>query len=138
MPAPSLDLRVSCADTVEATIGRNPRDKIHPATRVFQGLRIYVNDELGDLARALMAAERALKPGGRLAVVTFHSLEDRMVKRAFAELAHPCRCPPGLPVCNCGAAEWRLLTKRAIRPDEAEIAKNPRSRSAKLRALERL
>lgn len=134
-----LETTTDLARVVERAIPRRawPRD-IHPATRTFQALRIAANDEMGALAEFLRSIPDLLARGGRAVIISFHSLEDRMVKRAFAELAHPCRCPPGLPVCNCGAAEWRLLTKRAIRPDEAEIAKNPRSRSAKLRAVERL
>jgi 16S rRNA (cytosine1402-N4)-methyltransferase len=107
----------------------------HPAKRVFQALRIAVNEELDSLERALPAALAMLRPGGRLAVISFHSLEDRMVKRFFAAQARGCTCPPELPVCVCGnEPTMRLLTRKAVRPSPQEIAENPRSASAKLRA----
>ena len=107
----------------------------HPAKRVFQALRIAVNEELDSLERALPAALAMLRPGGRLAVISFHSLEDRMVKRFFAAQARGCTCPPELPVCVCGnEPSMRLLTRKAIRPSPQETAENPRSASAKLRA----
>ena len=107
----------------------------HPAKRVFQALRIAVNDELDALERALPAALAMLRPGGRLAVISFHSLEDRMVKRFFAAQARGCTCPPELPVCVCGhEPTMRLLTRKAVRPSPHETAENPRSASAKLRA----
>jgi 16S rRNA (cytosine1402-N4)-methyltransferase len=107
----------------------------HPAKRVFQALRIAVNEELDDLERALPAAVRLLRPGGRVAVISFHSLEDRIVKRFFAAQAKGCVCPPELPVCVCGREpELRLLTKKAARPSPREAAENPRSASARLRA----
>ncbi|MHB8708571.1 MAG: 16S rRNA (cytosine(1402)-N(4))-methyltransferase RsmH [Desulfuromonadales bacterium] len=113
--------------------------RIHPATRVFQALRIAVNGELDALAAGLAAAMRSLRPGGRLAVISFHSLEDRLVKQGFRAAANPCSCPPRLPVCVCGrTAEVRVLTPRGVRPAEAEIIANPRSRSAVLRAIEKL
>jgi 16S rRNA (cytosine1402-N4)-methyltransferase len=110
---------------------------IHPATRTFQALRIFVNDELGELARGLAAAERALKPSGRLVVVAFHSLEDRIVKTFLTERS---RAPAGSrhrPELQAAAPTFRALTRRPETPDEAEIATNPRARSAKLRAAER-
>ncbi|HEY7003637.1 MAG TPA: 16S rRNA (cytosine(1402)-N(4))-methyltransferase RsmH [Gaiellaceae bacterium] len=107
----------------------------HPAKRVFQALRIAVNDELDALDRALPAALTMLRPGGRLAVISFHSLEDRMVKRFFAAQERGCTCPPELPVCACGhEPTMRRLTRKAVRPSPQEIAENPRSASAKLRA----
>jgi 16S rRNA (cytosine1402-N4)-methyltransferase len=107
----------------------------HPAKRVFQALRIAVNEELDSLERALPAALAMLRPGGRLAVISFHSLEDRMVKRFFAAQARGCTCPPELPVCVCGnEPSMRLLTRKAVRPSPQETAENPRSASAKLRA----
>jgi len=107
----------------------------HPAKRVFQALRIAVNEELDSLERALPAALEMLRPGGRLAVISFHSLEDRMVKRFFAAQARGCTCPPELPVCVCGnEPTMRLLTRKAVRPSPQETAENPRSASAKLRA----
>ena len=107
----------------------------HPAKRVFQALRIAVNEELDALERALPAALAMLRPGGRLAVISFHSLEDRMVKRFFAAQARGCTCPPELPVCVCGnEPTMRLLTRKAVRPSPQETAENPRSASAKLRA----
>ena len=117
------------------------RDGIHPATRSFQALRIRVNDELGEVSRALMAAATLLAPGGRLVVVSFHSLEDRLVKRFFTTAAGrdpaPSRHDPrglSMPV----RADFRLLTPRALRPTDAETSRNPRARSARLRALQRL
>jgi 16S rRNA (cytosine1402-N4)-methyltransferase len=113
--------------------------RIHPATRVFQALRIAVNDELGALQRGLAAALRSLRPGGRLAVISFHSLEDRMVKQGFRAAAITCTCPPRLPLCVCGhRAAVKILTPRGVRPAAAEIVANPRARSAVLRAVERL
>jgi 16S rRNA (cytosine1402-N4)-methyltransferase len=107
----------------------------HPARRVFQAIRIAVNDELGSLERALPAAWELLRPGGRIAAISFHSLEDRMVKRYFADLARGCICPPDLPVCGCGREpQAELLNRRAVRPSEGEVAGNPRAGSGRLRA----
>ncbi len=127
------------AEIVVEVLGPGRRGRVHPATRTFQALRIAVNDELGELERFLEPAVRVLRPGGRLAVISFHSLEDRIVKRTFAALAGRCTCPPGLPECRCGARRLvRPLTTRPVRPTEAEVAANPRARSARLRAVERL
>jgi len=113
--------------------------RIHPATRVFQALRIEVNQELEALRQGLTAAFELLRPGGRLVVISFHSLEDRIVKHAFREAATGCICPPRLAVCACHRQPAaRLLTRKGVRPTAAEIAANPRSRSAILRAVERL
>lgn len=118
---------------------RGPREKIHPATRTFQALRIAVNDELRAIERTLPVAIGLLRPGGRLAVISFHSLEDRIVKQTFKTEASGCLCPPRQPICTCGhVARVRLITRKPLRPDEAEIAANPRSRSARLRVVERL
>jgi 16S rRNA (cytosine1402-N4)-methyltransferase len=106
----------------------------HPAKRVFQALRIVVNEELESLEQALPPALRLLRPGGRIAVISFHSLEDRIVKRFFAAQARGCTCPPDLPVCVCGKEPTlRLATRKAIRPSPAETAENPRASSARLR-----
>lgn len=121
------------ADAIETHIGRAPKDKIHPATRVFQALRIFVNDELGELAKALFAAERALKPGGRLVVVTFHSLEDRIVKRFIADRADAASGSRHLPEAQARSATFRK-DSGGVTPGDAEIAANPRARSARLRA----
>ena len=121
------------ANAIEALIGRKPGDRIHPATRVFQALRIFVNDELGELALALEAAERALKPGGRLVVVTFHSLEDRIVKRFFANRGEQPAGSRHMPQANIIEPTFLPIGKGIVPPTEAEIAVNPRSRSAKLR-----
>lgn len=111
----------------------------HPARRTFQAIRIEVNDEIGKLIRVLPACVDALEPGGRMVVLAYHSLEDRAVKRFFADAARGCVCPPDFPVCRCGAhALVRILTKRPVRPTPEEIASNPRSSAAKLRAAERL
>ena len=127
------------AALVERAIGRRPTDPIHPATRTFQALRIFVNDELGELARALAAAERLLKDGGRLVVVAFHSLEDRIVKRFLAERSRlKATGSRHLPAAAIAAPSFRLLDHGAVIPSNAEIGANPRSRSAKLRAALRL
>jgi 16S rRNA (cytosine1402-N4)-methyltransferase len=124
------------ADIVARVVRTRPGD-IHPATRTFQALRLFVNDELGELARGLMAAERILKPGGRLVVVSFHSLEDRMVKTFLVDRAGSRAGSRHLPQVAPRPASFAVLTKRPIGPDDAEVAANPRARSAKLRAGER-
>ncbi len=121
----------------EARVGGGRRH--HPATLVFQALRIAVNDELAALADGLEAAIQALAPGGRLCVIAYHSLEDRVVKRTFEQEARGCVCPPRQPVCTCGRKpRLRRLTRRPLRADEDEVRDNPRARSARLRAAERL
>ncbi|GGE22601.1 ribosomal RNA small subunit methyltransferase H [Marinithermofilum abyssi] len=110
----------------------------HPARRSFQGIRIAVNDELNAFKDALQQAVDALKPGGRVSVITFHSLEDRICKRTFQELASGCICPPDFPVCTCGRKPVvRVITKKPVLPSPAEVDQNPRARSAKLRVAER-
>jgi 16S rRNA (cytosine1402-N4)-methyltransferase len=111
----------------------------HPAKRVFQAVRIVVNDEIGELERALPLAWDVLRPDGRLAVISFHSLEDRRAKRFIADRARGCICPPDLPVCVCGRTpEAEVLTPRAVVPTPGEIAQNPRAKSAKLRVARKL
>src|SRR5947208_1801905 len=111
----------------------------HPAKRVFQAIRIAVNDELGALDRALPAAWGVLRPGGRLGAISFHSLEDRRVKRFLADRARGCICPPDLPVCACGREpEAELISRRAVMPTAGEIADNPRARSARLRVARKI
>jgi len=123
---------------VERVVPRRRGQKIHPATRVFQALRIAVNDELGQLERFLEPAVRSLRPGGRMAVIAFHSLEDRIVKHSFARLQGRCSCPPDFPECRCDPEELvRVLTRSPIRPTDEEVLVNPRSRSARLRVVER-
>ena len=115
------------------------REKQHPAKRSFQGIRIAVNDELTAISRMLQAAIPRLKTGGRLAVISFHSLEDRIVKQTFRSLENPCTCPKDFPVCICGKKPVvRVITRKPIVPDAEEIEVNPRSRSAKLRIAERV
>ncbi len=130
-------------EAVEAVKRAVPRkawpEKVHVATRTFQALRMAVNHELDSLDRALAALPQVLKVGGVAAVLSFHSLEDRAVKRAFRGLEGRCTCPPGLPVCACGAeATFRSLTRKAVTASEVEVARNPRARSAHLRAVERV
>ena len=128
------------AELVAGTIPRKawPK-KIHPATRTFQALRIAVNDELGALAQWLEALPAILAPGGRAAAISFHSLEDRMVKERFRALTQACTCPPDLPICACGAkASFTPVTRKPIVAAEDEVAQNPRARSAKLRVVEKL
>jgi 16S rRNA (cytosine1402-N4)-methyltransferase len=128
------------AEAVEAAIPRAawPRD-INVSTRTFQGLRIAVNDELGEIEAGLRAALTTLKPGGRMATISFHSLEDRLVKSFFNVESKDCICPPQQPVCTCGhRATLRIVTRRPVRPSDAEVAINPRARSARLRVAEKL
>lgn len=126
---------------VDAAIPKAVRrkDDGHPARRTFQAVRIAVNDELDPLDRALEDFVDCLKPGGRLLVITFHSLEDRLTKRCFQRLQNPCVCPPKAPVCTCGRKpKVRILARGAVPPTAEEIARNPRARSAKLRVAEKL
>ena len=114
------------------------REKQHPAKRSFQAIRIAVNDELGELERLLECALEALNPGGRLAIISFHSLEDRLVKTVYARWARGCTCPPDFPVCVCGKTpRVKLVGRRPITAGEEELKENPRARSAKLRTAER-
>ena len=125
------------ADLIASSVGR--REKIHPATRTFQALRIAVNQELDSLREVLPQAVLLLRPGGRLVVISFHSLEDRIVKQFLQTEARDCICPPEALVCQCGhKATVRILTRRPWQPSADEVAANSRSRSAKLRAAERL
>jgi 16S rRNA (cytosine1402-N4)-methyltransferase len=127
------------AQLVEKAIGRKPKDKIHPATRTFQALRIAVNHELEILEPFIADAIDILTTEGRLAVITFHSLEDRIVKHTMQKLAGKCTCPPRIPKCVCGAVKRvEILTRKPITPSEIEIEGNPRARSAKLRVCKKL
>ena len=131
----TLDL----ARAIERATPHSRRERIHPATRVFQALRIEVNDELETLQRALPEALALLRPGGRLVVISFHSLEDRIVKRWLQQEERDCVCPPQLPVCACTQrASLRRMQRRPVIADAAERERNPRSRSAKLRVAEKL
>ena len=122
---------------VQDVMGGRER-RIHPATRTFQALRIAVNDELGQLERFLEPAIRSLKSGGRIAVISFHSLEDRIVKHTLRRLTGRCTCPPDFPVCRCNPQRVvEVLTSSPVRPEEEEIDRNPRARSARLRAAQR-
>jgi 16S rRNA (cytosine1402-N4)-methyltransferase len=126
------------ADVIAKAVGGR-RGKLHPATQTFQALRIAVNDELGALEAVLPQCVELLKPGGRLAIITFHSLEDRVVKNFNRMESRDCICPPEQPICVCGhRARLKLLMSKPVEPSPAEIVDNPRARSAKLRAVERL
>jgi 16S rRNA (cytosine1402-N4)-methyltransferase len=127
-------IRAAIPAAVQREFGRG-----HPAKRVFQAIRIVVNDELGELDEALPLAWDVLRPGGRLGVISFHSLEDRRSKRFLADRARGCICPPDLPVCVCGRTpEAEILTSRAVVPTPGEVAQNPRAKSAKLRVARKL
>jgi len=127
------------SELVERSVPRKPKDKIHPATKTFQALRIAVNRELEVLEGFLKGAIDLLSPNGRLAIISFHSLEDRMVKQAFLKASGKCQCPPRIPQCQCGAKrEVEILTKKPITAGDEELDLNPRSRSAKLRAVRKL
>lgn len=131
---------VDLAEFVERVVGhRRGSTRIHAATKTFQAIRIAVNGELAGLEAFVTDAASVLRRGGRLAVISFHSLEDRAVKHAMRGLANRCTCPPDLPVCGCGRENIvRLVTRRAIRPSESEVDRNPRARSARLRVVERI
>jgi len=135
-----IESTLQLADLVSRVVPRTKGpQRIHPATRVFQALRIHVNGELDMLRAGLEAAQKRLKPGGRLVVISFHSLEDRIVKQMFRDLATGCICPPRLAVCVCGhQPQAGILTRKAVRASETEIDRNPRARSAVLRAIEKL
>lgn len=124
-------------DAIKAAIPAGARrEGGHPARRSFQAIRIAVNDELGVLERGLEGALQVLKPGGRVAVITFHSLEDRIVKQTFNRWVNPCTCPPGLPVCACGKQPVAVhVTRKPVTANATELEENPRSRSAKLRVV---
>jgi 16S rRNA (cytosine1402-N4)-methyltransferase len=128
------------AELVGGAIPRKAWPKrIHPATRTFQALRIAVNDELGALAAWLESLPQLVRAGGRAGAIAFHSLEDRAVKEKFRALCQACVCPPGMPVCGCGArASFKPVTRKPAVAGDAEVARNPRSRSARLRVVERL
>jgi 16S rRNA (cytosine1402-N4)-methyltransferase len=127
------------ANMVEWTVGpKHGSKRLHPATRTFQALRIAVNDELGEVERGIRAAIDLLAPGGRLAVISFHSLEDRIVKQAFVEASRGCICPRDVPVCVCGHVATVERVGKDLRAPAEEVAANPRARSARLRVVERL
>ena len=126
------------AELVAATLGRGRTRRIHPATRTFQALRIAVNDELSNIQAGLVEAIQLLAPAARLVAISYHSLEDRIVKTFLAREASDCICPPGLPVCVCGHQPTiRIVNRKIIRPSPEEVASNPRSRSARMRVAER-
>lgn len=132
-----LHTTVQLADLVNDQV--KERGRIHPATRIFQALRIAVNRELEALENGLPAAIELLKIGGRIAVISFHSLEDRLVKRFFRRLSQECTCPVNQPTCTCGGqAKLKLITRKAVKAAEDEINRNPRSRSARLRVAQKL
>jgi 16S rRNA (cytosine1402-N4)-methyltransferase len=127
------------AELVQRALGGRKWNQIHPATRTFQGLRIAVNRELEGLAEFVESAIDLLEPGGQFVVISFHSLEDRIIKRELRRLSGHCQCPPRLPVCSCGTrAAVEILTRRPVTPDAKEVDENPRARSAKLRACRKL
>jgi 16S rRNA (cytosine1402-N4)-methyltransferase len=133
-----IETTTQLARSVERVLGPK-HGAIHPATRVFQALRISVNDELGNLKRGLEVSTKFLKSGARLAVISFHSLEDRIVKHFFVEKSAGCVCPPQLPVCACGRKEvLRIVTKKPVIAGEQEVHGNPRARSAKMRVAEKI
>lgn len=135
-----IETTTELAEIIKAAIpAANRREGPHPARRTFQALRIEVNGELNGLTEALDSAESLLAPGGRMAVITFHSLEDRIVKQAFKRYENPCVCDPRAPICTCGKKPTsKILTRKPIVADEQELEQNPRSRSAKLRGIEKL
>ncbi len=134
-----LSSTLELAGVVSAALGGRRGRRTHPATRTFQALRIAVNDELGALEEVLPLAVQALEEGGRLAVIAFHSLEDRLVKRYFQKEARDCHCPPEVPACQCGhRASLKIVTRKPVRPTAGEMEANPRARSAKLRVAVKL
>lgn len=136
----SIEKTIELAEIINQAIPERYRhQKIHPATRTFQALRIEVNKELENLEKFIPVAINVLSPGGRLAIISFHSLEDRIVKNIFRENARGCICPPDFPSCLCGhQAKVKIITRKPIVPGAEEIAENPRARSAKLRICEKI
>lgn len=127
------------AKIIERSIGRGKKDKIHPATRTFQALRIAVNREIDVITPFIRDSVENLAPGGVLAIISFHSIEDRVVKQAFRRFSGKCECPPRAPICTCGAVnKVEIVTKRPIVPTDSEIENNPRARSAKLRVCRKI
>ena len=134
-----IETTLELAEIVKSSIpAAARREGGHPARRTFQALRIYVNGELDGLDRAIGDMFDSLKVGGRLAIITFHSLEDRAVKQTFASLCEGCICPPEFPVCVCGRKSRGRLPQKAAAPSKAELEENPRSRSARLRVIEKI
>lgn len=134
-----LTSTIQLAQVVSSVFPPYPPRRTHPATLTFQALRIAVNDELAALQAALDQAVRLVRPGGRVAIISFHSLEDRIVKQTFVRHARPCTCPPKLPYCSCGKqADLKIVTRHPVVASDDEVAANPASRSAKLRAAEKL
>lgn len=135
----SIDTTLQLVEIIRSALpAAAKREKQHPAKRSFQAIRIAVNDELGALEPMMRGAVKCLNPGGRLCVITFHSLEDRLIKRSMQDLARGCTCPPDFPVCVCGnKPKVRIITRKPILPGQEELLENPRARSAKLRIAER-
>jgi 16S rRNA (cytosine1402-N4)-methyltransferase len=133
-----LSTTADLAVAVRRVMGKKRPGEIDPATRTFQAIRIAVNDELGELEGLLDSLPGPLAMGGRVVVISFHSLEDGLVKRRFADLVSPCRCPPGIPVCRCPEPFAEHITRRSVRVTPRERVANPRSRSAKIRAIRRV
>ena len=132
-----INTTTQLANLIKSVVFNSRKSKIHPATRTFQALRIATNNELGNIQKALSNALGILKIGGRLVVITYHSIEDRLVKRFLIKYASKCVCPPSNPICNCHhQPRIKLVNRKVIRPSESEVNKNPRSRSAKLRVAE--
>ena len=127
-------------DIIKAAIpARARQDGPHPAKRTFQAIRIEVNNELGIIEQAIRDGMSVMNPGGRMAIITFHSLEDRIVKQTFKDLSIGCKCPPEFPVCQCGGKPvGKIITRKPILPSDEEVEENPRSRSAKLRVIEKI
>jgi 16S rRNA (cytosine1402-N4)-methyltransferase len=135
-----IETTLELVDIIKSAMpGKALREKQHPAKRSFQAIRIAVNDELASVERMIRGAVPKLNKGGRLAVITFHSLEDRIVKTGMAEFAKGCTCPPDFPVCVCGKTpDIKLVSRKPILPTDQEVEENPRARSAKLRVAEKL
>ena len=134
-----IETTLELAEIVKSSIPAKFRREKNPCKKTFQAIRIEVNNELAGESEAIEKAFKALKPGGRLAIITFHSLEDRLVKQAFSELCKGCTCPPEFPVCVCGnTPKAKLVNRKPIEASEAELRQNPRSRSAKLRVIEKI
>jgi 16S rRNA (cytosine1402-N4)-methyltransferase len=123
---------------IRRVTGRRPGQPIDPSTRAFQAIRIAVNRELEEVETLLQLLPEPLAVGGRVVVISFHSLEDKRVKQRFSEMANPCTCPPRMPVCDCPPPSVELITRRAVRVGKESIGKNPRARSARVRAVRRI